>query len=189
MKLTGILVLGFFVFCAEARTEDSSEASSAPPAVSEVNSAQLVEDAKQWDGKTICFTGESIGECMERGNWSWIHLNDDAYMWKNIEEGAKLGGYNSGHAIFVETMLARKITFFGDYLHEGDIVRVCGVFHAVCRDHGGDMDIHANNLEIVRIGHPVDHIINKKRLLTGILLMIISIILFWIREIARKRRI
>ena len=77
---------------------------------------------KRWDGKTISFTGEAITQAMKRGDYSWIHLNDDPYYLKNVEEGATLGGYNSGMAVCTPTRLADKIVLDGDYTHEGDVV-------------------------------------------------------------------
>jgi hypothetical protein len=161
---------------------------SSGSAPTEVSSTTLVEEARQWNGREVIFTGEAIGESIVRGQKCWIHLNDDAYMWKNIEEGAKLGGYNSGQAIWVDADLAKKITYYGNYLHEGDIVKVRGIFHSVCREHGGDMDIHADTLEIVRIGHSVKHIINFNRGLLGVVLLVLAGVLFWIRKIARRHR-
>jgi hypothetical protein len=154
-----------------------------------VSSGTLVEKANSWDGRTVSFTGEAIGEAMRRGHMCWVHLNDDAYMWKNIEEGTKLGGYNSGQAIWVRDDLAAKIRFFGDYLNEGDIVSINGIFHAACREHGGDMDIHAVRLEIVRLGHPVAHHVNRRRLLQGVFMLFLVGLLFWVRTIARRKRI
>ena len=103
--------------------------------------------ADAYDGTEITFEGEAIGERMVRGADAWIHLNDDAYMYKNVEEGAPLGGYNTGMPVWLPTSLAEKIGTFGDYKHEGDIVKVTGVFNAACAQHGGDMDIHATALE------------------------------------------
>jgi hypothetical protein len=154
-----------------------------------VSSSTLVEKANSWDGRTVSFMGEAVGEAMRRGTMCWVHFNDDAYMWKNIEEGTKLGGYNSGQAIWVKNDLAAKIRFFGDYLHEGDVVKVAGIFHAACREHGGDMDIHAVRLEIVRVGHPVAHHINRRLLLQGIFMLFLTGLLFWVRTIAHRRRI
>lgn len=162
---------------------------ASPSVPEEVNSSTLVEEAKNWNGRKVIFTGEAVGEGMVRGQKCWIHLNDDAYMWKNIEEGAKLGGYNSGQAIWVDAGLAGKITYYGNYLYEGDIVKVTGTFHSVCRDHGGDMDIHADTLEIVRIGHPVKHIVNFKRAWLGLVLLGLAGVFFWIRSIARRHRV
>jgi hypothetical protein len=194
----GALVFWVLLFCPVVGAQETSVPSKIqnrqsiePALVSSavaVNSAKLVEEAGQWNGRKIIFTGEVIGEHMVRGVKSWIHLNDDAYMWKNIEEGAILSGYNSGHAIWVDAGLAAKITYYGDYLHEGDIVKVLGTFNSVCREHGGDMDIHADTLEIIRIGHPIAHIINFKRALLGIGLLVVSGILFWIRKEAILRR-
>jgi hypothetical protein len=161
---------------------------SLPSVAAEASSTTLVEEAAKWNGRKIIFTGEAVGEGMVRGLKCWIHLNDDAYMWKNIEEGAKLGGYNSGQAIWVDAGLVRKITYYGNYLHEGDIVKVTGTFNSVCRDHGGDMDIHADTLEIVRIGHPVGHVINYRRAVLALILLGLAGILFWIRSIARRYR-
>jgi hypothetical protein len=195
-----LLTLGFSVFLicpimgaqipakgSEAQSSQIVEPSTAS-IPTEVNSSKLVEEANKWNGHKVVFTGEAVGEHMVRGEKCWIHLNDDAYMWKNIEEGAKLGGYNSGHAIWVDADLARKITYYGNYLYEGDIVRVIGTFNSVCREHGGDMDIHADTLEIIRIGHPIEHVINSKRALLGGVLFIVSGILFWVRRIAIRRR-
>jgi hypothetical protein len=154
-----------------------------------VSSGTLVEQAKSWDGRTVSFMGEAVGEAMRRGDMCWVHLNDDAYMWKNIEEGTKLGGYNSGQAIWILNNLAAKIRFFGDYLYEGDVVKVTGVFHAACREHGGDMDIHALRLEIIRIGHSVAHRINHRRLLQGVFMLFLTGLLSWVRTFARRKRI
>jgi hypothetical protein len=153
----------------------------------EVNSASLVENANAWNSHVITFTGEAIGEAMVRGKMAWIHLNDDAYMWKNIEEGAKLGGYNSGHAVWVSADLAKKIRFFGDFKHEGDVVKIVGTFIAACPQHGGDMDIHAETLDIVRAGHPVHHVINSPRAIIAGFLLGLAVVLYRIRIVIRRR--
>jgi hypothetical protein len=145
-----MLLLALAAGCAE-----QPQVGAAPENPNRLSSGDLVEHMKQYDGMTVTFEGEAVGEAMVRGSHAWIHLNDDAYFEKNIEEGAPLGGQNSGMPVWVSADLARKIGTFGDYKHEGDIVRVTGVFHAACPDHGGDTDIHAQTLEIVRRGHAV----------------------------------
>ena len=159
------------------------------PAGIEVNSASLVENAVFWNGKSISFKGEAIGEFMVRGDMAWIHLNDDAYMEKNIEEGALLGGYNSGHAVWLSAELARQILFWGDFKHDGDIVKVSGTFHAACREHGGDMDIHAASMVVIRTGHPVRHHLNVQRAAYAAALFIIVAALIGVRRRALHRRI
>ena len=70
---------------------------------------------------------------------------------------------------------------FGDYRNEGDAVRVTGEFHAACREHGGDMDIHATGLEVVREGHAVTHRLNTGRLWVGLGLLAIAGTLWLLR--------
>lgn len=115
-------------------------------------SVELVEDPGRYDGEIIEFTGEAIGEAMRRGDMAWLHLNDDAYATFAFDEGAPLSGYNSGHAVWVSAGLAERVVLFGDNRHRGDLVRVRGVFNAACVEHGGDMDIHADTLEVVGSG-------------------------------------
>ncbi|MHB1323882.1 MAG: hypothetical protein ACYC6J_04395 [Coriobacteriia bacterium] len=125
------------------------------PSPNDPSSMTLVEQPKEYDGTDVTFIGEVVGEAMKRGDMAWLHINDDPYYLMNVEEGAQLGGYNSGMAVWLDAELTEKITYYGDYKHEGDVVEVAGVFNAACPEHGGDMDIHARSLEMVRVGHVV----------------------------------
>ncbi len=149
-------------------------------------SAALVEDAKDWDGRTVSFTGEAIGEAMRRGKMAWIHLNDDAYGLAQ-DPGARLSGFNSGMAVWVDTQMESRIAFFGDYKRHGDVVEVKGIFHAACPQHGGDMDIHADSLRIVRSGHLVARPIGRSRLLAAGVMVALAAFLFLVRAILRRR--
>jgi hypothetical protein len=159
------------------------------PAGIEVTSTTLVENAAAWNGRIIRFKGEAIGERMVRGGMAWIHVNDDAYMEKSIEAGAGNEGYNSGQAVWLSSDLARRIRFFGDYENQGDLVRITGVFNAACPEHGGDMDIHAADLSVAAIGHPVAHEIKMPRAVLAASLMLSSVLLFWVRHRVRNRRL
>jgi hypothetical protein len=117
-----------------------------------VSSVQLVEDPTVWDGRTVTFTGEAIGEAMVRGAEAWLHLNDDVYASGTTDERVRLGGYNSGQAVVIDSDAVAAISTFGDHRHRGDLVEVTGVFNAACPEHGGDMDLHAAGLSIVRPG-------------------------------------
>lgn len=148
----------FALVAAPAMAADAPIPPNNPTSTELVNKMNVPGDITKglfWNGKTVTFHGEAIGEVMVRGDYAWIHLNDDAYMEKNVEEGATLAGYNSGMAIWVPAELTKQIDTYGDYKHEGTIVEITGVFNAACKEHGGDMDIHATSLRIIRPGHPV----------------------------------
>jgi hypothetical protein len=145
-----------------------------------------------WNGKSITFHGEAIGEAMVRGDYAWIHLNDDAYMLENVEEGAKLQGYNSGMAVWVPASLTRQIDTYGDYQHEGSIVEVQGVFNGACKEHGGDMDIHATSLRMLRAGHVVVDPVPPWKAGLAVGLAAVAALLFWLerkyRHVVRPHR-
>jgi hypothetical protein len=133
-------------------------------------SGEMVEQPKKYDGTEVIFEGEAIGEAMVRGEDAWVHLNDDAYMFKNVEEGARLGGYNSGMSVWLPRSLSGRISTFGDYKHEGDIVRVRGTFNAACAQHGGDMDIHASSLEVTVPGRRAADPVKPGKLILAVVL-------------------
>lgn len=157
-----------------------------PPGV-DVNSASLVENANLWNGHTVSFKGEAIGEALIHGNMAWIHVNDDPYMDKSAAAGGALTGYNSGHAIWLPADLARKISVFGDYRHQGDIVKVTGVFNAACPEHGGDMDIHATSLTILRSGYSIEHPVSANRGLAAAGLFVLAGGLYGVRRRAKRQ--
>jgi len=139
-----------------------------PPTGVNVASAALIENPSLWDGRIVSFAGEAVGEALARGDHVWLQVNDDAYQARDLEDGRPRAGYNSGQAIWAPAELARRVRLLGDYRNEGDAVRVSGEFHAACREHGGDMDIHATGLEIVREGKVITRRLNSGRLGLGL---------------------
>lgn len=148
------------------------------PSPNSPSSADLIDAPKRHDGTEVTFTGEAIGEAMVRGKVAWLHLNDDSYYIKNVEEGAELGGYNTGMPVWLSAEDARRVTHFGDYKHEGDIVRVRGVFNAACAEHGGDMDIHAGSLEVITPGHAVVDPVHPDKVVWAVGLSLLAVGLY-----------
>ena len=176
MRAITILVCMLAAFSIAAQTAEAPSPGS----------AALVEDAKDWDGRSVSFAGEAIGEAMRRGKMAWIHLNDDAYGLAQ-EAGAGLSGFNSGIGVWVDAQLASRIAFFGDYKRHGDVVEVKGIFNAACPQHGGDMDIHADSLRSMRSGYEVARPIGRSRLLAAGVMVALTALLFLVRAILRRR--
>jgi hypothetical protein len=136
-----------------------------------ISSTELINKAKDYDGQAVVFQGEVIGEVMARGEYAWVNLNDG----KNA-----LG-------IWIKKDLAVSIANLGSYKVSGDIVEVSGVFHRSCLTHGGDLDIHAESLSLVKSGNRVKHHLSGRRLNIAFGLGTILIIL-WISTILAKTR-
>jgi hypothetical protein len=106
-----------------------------------VSSTELLNGLSRFDGQRVTYEGEVIQDLMRRGDHAWVNLND---------------GQNA-IGIWVRAESLRAIRFSGSYDHQGDWVEVTGVFHAACPEHGGDVDLHAEDLSVVQSGGPTPH--------------------------------
>jgi len=85
--------------------------------------------------------------------------------------------------IWLKKELAGEIQFSGSYHAKGDRVEIIGVFHRGCIQHGGDMDIHAQNIRKV----DPDRLVREdsdtgKRNFTFILLGVLSLVLIFVHQ-------
>lgn len=122
----------------------------------EVDSGQLLESADEYDGREVIYEGEAIGDVMMRGDFAWLTVNDDHYSEHALHEAGELKGGNSGIGVWLPADEAEKVNVLGRYGTVGDYVRVRGTFNADCAEHGGDVDIHAVSLEVIKPGLDVD---------------------------------
>lgn len=124
-----VMILGLFILLA------------LPTQATTVKINDLVENAKTYDGQTITIQAEAIGEVLERGENAWINVNDKS----------------NAIGVYIPISEAKKITFFGDYAHTGDTLLITGIMHNACVEHGGELDIHAETITIVKAGSATPH--------------------------------
>jgi hypothetical protein len=135
-----------------------------------ISSTELINHAAQYDGKTVIYEGEVIGEVMLRGDYAWININDS----KNA-----LG-------IWISASLAREINYAGNYKSKGDVVEVTGIFHRACPEHGGDLDIHAQSLRKISPGRTYQEKLNPgKRDFVIVLFAILCLV--WILTLFKHK--
>jgi len=121
----------------------------------------LVEHSKEQDKSIITIQGEVIGEIMERGTYAWI----------NIYDGTNTIG------VWLPTDATKKINYFGDYKHKGDILRLQGTFYRNCFEHGGDVDIHLIDYDIIERGYPIIDYVSTLKKVTTLFLFIGTVLL------------
>jgi len=128
-----------------------------------ISSTELIENAALYDGKTVVYEGEVIGDIMVRGKFAWINVND---------------GQNA-LGIWVHASLLNDIAFSGSYKSIGDGVEITGIFHRACPEHGGDLDIHAQAMRKAGSGRAIQQRLNPgKRNLAVFLLGVLFLV--WI---------
>lgn len=121
----------------------------------------LIEYAKEFDGQEVTVQGEAIGERLDRGDYSWVNINDSTNaigIWLNKNE-------------------AEGVTYYGDYKHKGDIIRITGIFHRACNEHGGEADLHTNSIEIIKEGHIVKEQIPSSKIIAAVILVSFALLL------------
>ncbi len=101
-----------------------------------VSSSELINKAKEYDGKTVIYEGEVIGDIMSRGEYAWINVNDT----------------KNAIGIWIDKVFTKDIVYTGSYKSKGDWVEITGVFHRACPEHGGDLDIHGQALRKTKLG-------------------------------------
>lgn len=135
-----------------------------------LSSTELINNAKLYDGKTVVYEGEVIGDIMKRGEFAWLNLND---------------GVNA-IGVWLPVPLVEVIAYQGSYKAKGDWLEVTGAFQRACAEHGGDLDIHAFSVKKTVSGRLVNEklIPGKKNIA-----LVLSIILFlvWILKILKRK--
>lgn len=154
-----LIILGFvFILCPQLAFSKG------------LSSSELINQAKQYDGKPITYSGEAIGEVMKRGEFAWVNINDG----------------NNAIGIWMSAALAKEINFTGNYKAQGDVLEITGIFHRACLEHGGDLDIHAQTLHKITSGERTRHKLDffKVKL---ILILLGVLFLVWILSLFKRR--
>lgn len=129
---------------------------SFPAQASLIPGNDLIENAASYEGKLVEFQGEVVGDIMARGKYAWINVND----------GQRAIG------IWVEKSLIQDIKTTGSYNYIGDKIKATGIFHRACPEHGGDLDIHAQNISINEKGYKVEHPISQAKIVVALFLLV-----------------
>ena len=130
----------------------------------------LIENAKELDGREVIIQGEVIGERMDRGTHSWINVND---------------GTNA-IGVWLDKNDALRISKYGNYKYKGDKLIITGIFNRACSEHGGEADLHAGApVEISEKGYRLREQIPLPKIVSVVILVPFSLfflIYFFVRS-------
>lgn len=111
-----------------------------------ISGVELINNAKNYNGNTVVYKGEVIGDIMVRGEYAWINVNDE----------------KNAIGIWIKKELIKDIIYTGSYKAKGDLVEIMGKFNRSCLEHGGDLDIHAQSINKISSGSKLSHAVNTK---------------------------
>jgi hypothetical protein len=130
----------------------------------------LIKDSHVYDQKPIVIQAEVILEVLERDDYAWINVNDGS----------------NAIGVYLPIEMTKDLDVFGDYNHIGDIVLVEGIFYRNCDEHGGEIDIHATSLTIVKEGYKVDREVSVWKFAIAFISFSLSIIVLFVYRNKRK---
>lgn len=135
--------------------------------------AEVVAIDRALDGTRVVVEGEAVGESLSaRGGGRWVNI---------LGEGVGLG-------IWITDEMADVVDNYGDYQHDGDIVRAVGTLHVACAQHAGEFDVHAERLEVVEHGGPRQMNVDVTKGLVGAAGLIVAFVLYRWYQYRRDRR-
>jgi hypothetical protein len=137
-----------------------------------LSSDYLIKNAKELDGKTVVYVGEVIGDIMPRGDFVWVNVND---------------GKNA-IGIWMTKEMTKEIIFSGSYKTTGDLLEVTGIFNKACKEHGGDLDIHALSVKKIDAGRIMNEKLRMNIAKRNFAVVLFGVILaIWILKILKIR--
>ncbi len=135
-------------------------------------SSELLSEPNKYDGTVVVYKGEAIGNILKDGANTWINLHDG----------------NAAIGVFAAPGETGVIKHTGDYKYTGDIVSVRGIFNRACIQHGGDTDIHAEKITIVKQGGRRSVITQPWKQQAGVYLPAAALLLAFVHLVVRRFR-
>lgn len=156
-----------------------------------VSSEELIENSDYYNGRQVVYTGEVVVVVLDRGEYSWITVNDDDYGHKPVREYEELKGGNTGMGVYCRSDMLEEVTFVGSYHTAGDLIRVTGVFYKASPQHGGDTMIEAEEISVIRKGWKVTARRGVAREVAAFILLVIAALALgavWLNRRRESRR-
>lgn len=154
-----------------------------PPSVT---SSELIDCPDLFDGRTVAYRGEVVGQVFPHGDGAVVTLNDDDYALGAgplPDSRIALGG-NAGIAVILPGQVARTIATVGDYDHRGSVVELHGRFESASEALGGEPAIVSTDAAVVDPGSRIEHGIEPRTVVSAVLAAAVAAAL----AVVRRRR-
>ncbi|MFC1631004.1 hypothetical protein ACFL1I_04465 [Candidatus Omnitrophota bacterium] len=141
-------------------------------AAQQVSAAELLQQPEKYDGREVIYKGEVIGDIFIQQGFAWV----------NVHDGTRAIG------VFCPQPLIEQIEHKGNYNFQGDQISLRGVFHNSCAEHGGDLDIHAAKITLIKKGATIAHPLEKDKIKTSIILSAATLFLAIVHLVVKRFR-
>ncbi len=143
------------------------EALNSPSPYSSVDVRSLLSAGKRQDGSDVVFTGEAVGSPI---------IADEGHVWVNVKNAGAMVG------VYMSTELAGQIAHYATYEQTGDMITVQGIYNLACADHNGELEVHAEQVEVNAQGESWTNPVNPATYVVGIVLIVAGLALTLARQ-------
>jgi hypothetical protein len=131
---------------------------------------EIIKRQDELDQKEISISGEIIGEALCRKGGCWFNIND--------------GNFAIG--VWVPEEIRFKPKYIGSYKYRGDKILVDGIFNRRCKQHLGELDIHAKKITLLKEGEVIEERIDKGKIFLSILIWVGVCLILILMRLSRK---
>lgn len=134
--------------------------------------AEVIDLGEAEDGARITVRGEAIGEALRAvGGGEWVNVGLD---------GSAIG-------LWGPKGMSDGIDRFGRYRVRGAIVEAEGTYNAACDQHGGDRDVHVDELRVIESSEDMPQTVHPAKLLSALGLGLLTGVLALVYRIRKHR--
>jgi hypothetical protein len=127
-----------------------------------VSSGMVQACPSAYDGITVGYTGEVVGDLLMRDGGAWVLVNDDAYALQvgPLPAHGEHLGTNTGLTVWLPTELQSSVTGLGRPDQRGDVLAIEGRIERTDPEDGGGLTLRATDVRVLapstRIAEPLD---------------------------------
>ena len=125
--------------------------------------AVLISANLPLDGNEVRFTGEAVGDVVSA---------EDGYKWVNV-----MGTVNNVIGVRMTDEQAEAILNVGSYHQTGTRLQITGSYQVACPLHQGELDVHAEKIEVLDNGGPRTHLVSNTKMTLGFGLCVLAVVI------------
>lgn len=145
----------------------------------DVNIADLAHADSYYNGQTVQVVGEAVGDKI-------ASENNSAFVWVTLQGSPE--ETDSSVFVYMTKSSAEVIDTLGDYQHTGTMLQVRGTFNLACSEHQGLSDLHASSVAVVSRGESTAQEFNAKKLVPGVVSVLIGLGILLAYRQSRERQ-
>lgn len=186
-SVTSLLPPGDALTCDELQEEPGAATPSRDTVVGLATSGTVLSCPFAFDGLLVTYTGEVVGDVLQRDGGAWLLVNDDPYALEQgpLTAGEAPRGTNSGLTVWLPDPLTALVDEPGEHGVRGDVIEVTGRVNRTDPADGGGLTIRAEEVTLLAEAVAVDEPVHWAQVGAAVVLAALALLTLW-RE--RERR-